>query len=275
MEIIYADSLFFLNFIIDYLLLLACGRICAVPLRRARMLLAAFLGGAYALAAVIKPEPFALPAVKLLCGAGLCLTAFGLKGRPLARIGVFFSVAAAFGGAVYAACTLGGVSLDGRLYIPVSFRVLVLSFALSYAVLGLLFRRSGKKVQRQLCSVLIGLGGRTLELTALRDTGNELTEPVSGESIVLCQAGALVPLIPEAGDVLCRADLLSGFETLAACPQLKGRLRLIPAASALGEKELLPCFRPDSLSIDGKKSGAYIALSPRRLAGDGEFQALI
>ena len=59
MEIVYIDSLFLLNFIIDYLLLLAVGKICALPLRRWRMLLGALWGAVYAVLAVLLPRFFA------------------------------------------------------------------------------------------------------------------------------------------------------------------------------------------------------------------------
>ena len=44
MEVIYIDSLFFLNLGVDYLLCLAAARICGLYLRRRRYVLAALLG---------------------------------------------------------------------------------------------------------------------------------------------------------------------------------------------------------------------------------------
>ena len=44
MEVIYIDSLFFLNLGVDYLLCLASARICGLYLRRRRYVLAALLG---------------------------------------------------------------------------------------------------------------------------------------------------------------------------------------------------------------------------------------
>ena len=50
MTVIYVDTLFLLNGIIDYLLLLAAARLAGEPLRRLRFGAAAALGGAYAVA---------------------------------------------------------------------------------------------------------------------------------------------------------------------------------------------------------------------------------
>ena len=69
MRIIYADSVFALNFAADYLLLLAAGKICSVPLHRWRMALGALWGGVYALLSILFPPIFALATAKILAGA--------------------------------------------------------------------------------------------------------------------------------------------------------------------------------------------------------------
>ena len=48
MDVIYLDSLFGLNLLIDYCLVLASARVCGVVLRRWRYALAALIGALYA-----------------------------------------------------------------------------------------------------------------------------------------------------------------------------------------------------------------------------------
>ena len=113
MRTIYLDSLFILNFIIDYIIVLAAGKICALPLRRRRMAAAAAAGGLYAVLAVMFPSVLALPVVKLCVGAVIPLAAFG-QGRHYPRAAIsFFAVSAGFAGAVYAISGLGGAILGG------------------------------------------------------------------------------------------------------------------------------------------------------------------
>lgn len=276
MEIIYIDSLFFLNLAIDYLLLLATGKICALPLRRGRMALGALWGAAYAVLAVLRPGLFAPAAVKLLSGAALPLIAFGAGGKKRAprAVLVFFAVSAAFGGAVYAACSLGGVSLTWGLYIPVSLKVLVLSFALSYAAFSLVFRRAGRRGERTTHRVSVTLSGRTAEFTALLDTGNELCDPVTGEGVLVAEAEALGALLG-ADAALLRADPLDSFQALAETPPLRGRLRLLPCSSATGGGGLLLCFRPDEVRVDARRARLSVAVARNTLSADGEYQALI
>ena len=62
MTVIYLDELFLLNFVVDYLLLLAAGRLSGEVLRRGWLALGAAIGAAYAAAAnvpcfVLLPAP--------------------------------------------------------------------------------------------------------------------------------------------------------------------------------------------------------------------------
>ena len=55
MRTVYADTLLLWNAAVDYLLLLAAGKLCALPLRRWRMALGALWGGVYALLCAVFP----------------------------------------------------------------------------------------------------------------------------------------------------------------------------------------------------------------------------
>ena len=66
---VYVDSVFVLNALMDYLLVLSVGRLAGIPLRRGRYLLAGLLGGAYAVAVFLPGLGFlAATPVKLAAG---------------------------------------------------------------------------------------------------------------------------------------------------------------------------------------------------------------
>ena len=81
MTVVYIDSVFLLNGLMDYLLLLATARLAGIPLRRRRYLLAALTGGLYA-AAVFFPGCGFLASgpVKLAAGVLLALIALAAGG---------------------------------------------------------------------------------------------------------------------------------------------------------------------------------------------------
>ena len=147
-DTIYADSLFALNFIADWALLLAAGRLSGAVLRRWRIALAAALGAAYALASVAPGWGFLThPAAKIALGVGMSLIAFGSERRFWRCCGMFFAVSALFGGAVWGAAMLAGYDAARGVYVPVSGRVLALSFAL-YTYIYFL-RRGAQRAVRE------------------------------------------------------------------------------------------------------------------------------
>ena len=188
-DTIYADSLFALNFIADWALLLAAGRLSGAVLRRWRIALAAALGAAYALASVAPGWGFLThPAAKIALGVGMSLIAFGSERRFWRCCGMFFAVSALFGGAVWGAAMLAGYDAARGVYVPVSGRVLALSFALLYVYLfpapGRAARRAGG------VSLEVSLAGRSVALRALVDSGDALADPVSGRRAAVAEGGA-------------------------------------------------------------------------------------
>lgn len=131
MDVIYLDSLFGLNLLIDYCLVLASARVCGVVLHRWRYALAALIGALYAALMVLPGCGWlANGAMKLALGAAMALIAFGGEAHLVRCTVVFFAVSAAFGGAVYAASMLAGVSPGSGALVTVSGRVLALFPAL-------------------------------------------------------------------------------------------------------------------------------------------------
>ena len=103
MQVIYVDSLFFLNLCIDYLLCLVSARVCGLVLKRLRYLLSALIGACYSVAVFLPGLDFlASPLCKLAAALLMGLAAFGGETKMLRCCAVFLSVSAAFGGAVWA-----------------------------------------------------------------------------------------------------------------------------------------------------------------------------
>ena len=260
MDVIYLDRLFGLNLLLDYCLMLASARVCGVVLRRARYLLAALTGALYA-AVMVLPGCGWLGsgAMKLALGAAMALIAFGGEAHWARCAVVFFAVSAAFGGAVYAASMLAGVSPGSGVLVTVSGRVLVLSFAVCYAAVSTVFRRRAKTAAREVRTVTVTLAGRSTTVRALRDSGNDLHDPVSGLPAAVVERAAVLPLFP----------------ALHALPECNGRVVLLPYRTVGVTGALLPAFRPDSVMIDGAPEPMLLALSAQALTSDGAFSMVL
>ncbi len=274
MDVIYLDSLFGLNLLIDYCLVLASARVCGVVLRRWRYALAALIGALYAALMVLPGCGWlANGAMKLALGAAMALIAFGGEAHLVRCTVVFFAVSAAFGGAVYAASMLAGVSPGSGALVTVSGRVLALSFAACYAAVSLVFRRRAKAADREVRTVTVTLAGRSVTLKALRDSGNDLHDPVSGLPAAVVERAAVLPIFPALHAL--PDDAVQALEVLGALPECTGRVVLLPYRAVGVAGALLPAFRPDSVMIDGAAEPMLLALSAQALTSDGAFAMVL
>ena len=266
MEIIYVDRLFLLNLLADYLLCLVSARLCGLVLRRRRYLFAALFGAFYAVAALLPGLRLLASWPGALAAAGvMALLAFGAERRPLRCGLVFLGMAAAFGGAAYAlGGALGAAFADGR--------VLLLAFALCYAGVRLLFARQAALPDRARAEVALRVGERESRFMALRDSGNALADPLTGAAVMLVSPHALQAALPEAA-LFRGADPVSELQAAARIPALAGRFRLIPYA-AVGARGLLPVFRPDGLTVDGREEKELLVAVSPSAAGEG-FEGIV
>ena len=276
METIYIDTLFFINFITDYFILLCAGKIAGARLRRGWIALGAALGGVYACLCVLPGMEFALhPLVKLAAAVGMCLTAFFREARLLRCVLIFLAVSAGFGGALWAVSILGGAGARGGVvYFPINGKVLVLTFALAYWVLTRIVGRFQRTGRQEVHTVEAVLGDRRVSFPALRDTGNSLYDPMSNSGVLVCEQQTAAALFGESAALLDAADPARTMERLGERREFAGRLRLIPFSS-VGGTGLLLAVRPDRITIDGAaEDNILIAVTPNSLSAFGAYHAI-
>ena len=268
MEYIYIDSLFFLSLLTDYLLCLVTARVCRLYLRRWRYFAAALRGAAYSVAVFLPGLGFiASPWMQMACAGLMGLIAYGGERRMFRCIAVLLAVSATFGGAVWALCLRTGGTLR------IDLRLLLGCFVGCYAVLSLIARSRTRAADRRTVPAELEFNGRHCSFAALLDTGNCLSDPLSGAEVMVVSPGALKPLLPDCAALLKTEDPVELVTAAAAVPELKGRLRLIPFAT-VGGTGLLPVFRPERVLVDGRERDGMLAAISADASGDG-FEAIV
>ena len=261
MESIYIDLHFLLNLLLDYLICLVSARVCGLRLKRLRYLWAAMLGAGYSVVIWLPGLEYAAHGFfQLVCAFAMGFIAFGSERSPIRCTAVFLGISALFGGAVRALG--GGVRLE----------MLLVSFAVCYGALSLFFRSYASLPDKKRVKVAVELGEKRVEFMALVDTGNSLSDPVTGSDVMIACPHALMDLF-ENEPWITELQPTELIELSALLPELRGRFRLVPY-SAVGSRGMLAAFRPDGLWVEGeKKPGLLVALSAAA-AGDG-FEAVI
>jgi len=124
--------------------------------------------------------------------------------------------------------------------------------------------------------VSISLGHRTVQITALRDSGNTLRDPVSGVPVIVAERSS-VGLLFDA-DILgalrrCGENTVSFMTEIENAEQRK-RFRVVPCVTVSG-RNMLPAFKADAVSVGGHRADVLIAVTNSNIAEGGRFAALV
>lgn len=279
--VVYIDSLFLLNLVINYLLLLAAARLAGEAIHRLRLALGAALGAGYAAAVFFPGMGFLLhPLCKLAAAVLMVLVGFPRSRRLLRVILVFLGLACALGGGIFAIELLGGRTLtlkNGVIYSKMDLKLLLLSASVCYLILSLVFRRSAGHGIREQKPAVLSRNGKRVVLTALLDTGNTLTDPVTGKPVMVADWQQLTPLLPS-GVTLDETALRRPVETLERLAgQGVGRgFRLLPYQAVGVECGMLLALNMERVQVGVRDYGPIlVAMAPNRLSDGGGYSALI
>ena len=197
--VLYADMLVATNALTDYFLLRLCAAVCRQPIRRVRMVLAALLGGAAALL-ILVPAPWVSAAGAAIAGAAMCAVAFGIR-QPralLAQIACLYGAGAAWSGIWYAVWALvrpGGLYWrGGMVYFAVSPPVFVAVTVGIYGALTLVRRLLRTRRRPRVVRFRLTGNGRSVCGVGLVDSGNLLTEPISGLPVIVADRALTAPV---------------------------------------------------------------------------------
>lgn len=246
----YIPGVMILYFLVDFLLLLGAGRLCDRSAGWPRAVAAAVLGGIYAGACLLPGFYFLGNTLwRAVSLAVMAMTAYGLCRSTLYSGTVFAILNLALGGA------MTGIGKGGAAEI--------LGVAVVLCMLcGLGFR--GKHPPNGLIPVELGYGEKRMRLTALRDTGNTLVDPVTGRQVLVVGADIAQKLTG-----LTKEQLHKPVESIGIIPGL----RLIPYRS-VGSNGFLLGMKLQNVKIGTWQGSSLVAFAPEWLHPNGTYQAL-
>lgn len=247
---VYLDGVMLLNFLVDFLLLLAAGRLCGFPVKLGRAIAGGALGGLYAAVCLLPGFAFLGNFLWRTVSLGaMAVIAYGYSLSAWRRGLVFVFLSLALGGAVM------GIGKGGILGIVSAAGVLCILCCVGFR---------GRLGGTAYIPVELNYGENRLTLTALQDTGNTLRDPVTGQQVLVIGADAAQKLTG-----LTQGQLQSPVESVGAIPGL----RLIPYHSVGGSGFLL-ALRLQGVKIGSWQGSTLVAFAPEGLSREGAYQAL-
>jgi stage II sporulation protein GA (sporulation sigma-E factor processing peptidase) len=289
---IYADVVFLINLAMDMLIFYFTGKIA----QRKTTLLKLFLGS-FTAASLYCLLVF-VPGLKVyynffttlaILMAGL-LIAFNPKSViVMLKLTIIANIAAfAVGGAAFAIFYYSNISgLIGNVIFTTNnlpLTILIAATAASYIIIKLIYLRLNSVPIRQYFGLIIYANNKKTNVTALMDTGNLLTDPLTKEPVVIAEFDAVKELLPEnIRDIYLKKrhdELLELMNAFSQTDFIK-RVRILPYMSLGKENGMLIGFKPDYVHIieldtnDTTEKEVIIGIYNFRLSDDGSFGALL
>lgn len=290
--VVYIDVLFSVNAVMDFLVLALTGKALKKNTTFFRLFAAAVLGAAcYCLYLVLPLKQMQVFSWTyfILISLGMVKLAFSVKGlkEEGRAVSTFFLVNFLTGGminGIYHYTKLGYYirkALKGEIKAQMTMGVLFLLAGFSWLILRYLIGKN----QRRCCEsasvyqVVFQMGDRTLEGTALLDTGNRLYEPISGKPVCMIESTAAKELFED--------ELWRAIESYYRTDEMKAEewyrypgIRMIPYSSVGKEKGILLAVPVERLYItkEGERrkiTKPYVAVCPKAISAKGDYHILL
>ena len=277
----YADVLVSVNVLITYIFIVCTRVICKMATNKFLVAIGSFIGGFSSLIIFFDVKYQVLSFfIKLLTAAVIVAVSFlprSIRGFIKLYSG-FFTVSVIFGGVMYfLEITINPEKImyyNGTVYFDMSLAYLVGSVLVIYGLFLLVQYFLDKKVSSEnLCEVKIFFRNSAVSLLSIIDTGNNLTDGLTGRPVVVAELSAVAPLFD-----FSELDFLKkgNYENLPEA--LKKYIRVVPCGAVTGDGLLL-AFIPEKVEVKTKtrvyiNDYCVIAVLNKQLS-EGEYKALL
>jgi stage II sporulation protein GA (sporulation sigma-E factor processing peptidase) len=167
----------------------------------------------------------------------------------------------------------------------VTVNIIIISMFMGFGVLKFLFYeiKLRKEKNNYIRTVTVEINGKIKSFRAFIDTGNELTDPISGMPVIVVNIESL-------GDILGEDTTKSisefykseskNYEKIFLEKNYKLKLRVIRYNTISNKNELMICMIPDNITISGNdkniiKADAVIGIYPHKISCKDDYDALL
>jgi len=295
-QVIYVDQVILGSIFMNYVILRTVGKIGGVENGRWRVVTAAVLGGVYSITAFI-PSLSSLMTVWFKTLVSLIIVCIAFAPLPPVRLaaclGFFYLTSFALGGSIIGIMYFLE-SQGGTFFSPQGFSLVLERYfwfatilALGFFVVAgkgvaLLFNRRYRQNLFKI-PVLITVNGKEVRAEGLLDSGNQLSDPLTGNPVIVAEYEVLRELLPR--ELVLYLDETVEFDPVKAMVLVKDgswgdKLRLVPFRSLGKESGMLLGFTPDKIELlyGGETIICHkvtVALHLKPLSPDSTYHVLV
>ena len=271
----YVEYVFVENFIIDFILLFITGKLIKRVIIFKRLIIASLVGSLYViLTFYIGREFMAFFIVKFSISVLMIIIAFDSKGilTNIRVIICFYITSLIMVGIISALYYLT--------YDKLTVNAIIMSIFTGYAALHFFFKEIKDRINRHNYkrTVNVSIGNSSKTFRGYIDTGNELTDPMTGKHVMVVNIDCIKDIL---GDELC--NKIMEFYDNKCYESLFDEnnsiiLRIIKYNTISNSGENMVCIVPDEIEIINNNNSifidAIIGIHPKRISMD-DYDALL
>ena len=271
----YVEYIFVENFIIDFILLFITGKLVKRAIIFKRLIAASLIGSLYVIVTLYAGKEFMNNfIVKFSISVLMIMVAYDSKGiLTNIRVIICFYITSLIMVGIISALYL-------LTYDKLTVNAIIMSIFTGYAALHFFFKEIKDRILRHNYkrTVKLRIGDKTKTFRGWIDTGNELTDPVTGKPVMVVNMDCIRDII---GDGICTKinDFYrdKNYENLIDVNN-SINLRIIKYNTISKKGENMVCIVPDEIEIiNNSKSifiDALIGIHPERISKD-DYDALL
>ncbi|WP_067838808.1 sigma-E processing peptidase SpoIIGA [Amphibacillus sediminis] len=264
MMTIYLDVIWILNICIDFMIIQMTGHLVKSKTRGWSLIAAALFASLIVFITVYAPGHFILtPLGKLLYSCLILLIAFGFKSITLfiKTFFVFYFVTFAIGGALFGLHYLlqQPYHWSGTAFMtqstgygtPISWLFVIIGFPICWFFTRKTMDKQALTNYRsdQTYQTIINLADKTIKVNGYLDSANHLTDPISGDPVVLIDLYAIEQLF-EQSTIDALKTLEQTYDLNGVPADISKNIHLIPFRGIDSSPSILVAFRANFISLE-------------------------
>jgi len=288
----YLDVIWLDNLLVNFIILWVTWKLSGNTAPMWRLWCSAGIGAFYA-AFLVLPGFSVLSGLPLKVLLSLAMLALGFKIRSLKDflklLGYFYGITFLLGGAAFGFYYFfdAGIEVAGGIFIIRDYPVKVLIFSIVFIIM--LYRwlwpllRFQINKQQLVYQTEVWFDNRSIIVEALMDTGNELTDPITGCPVIVVEFELIKSILPQEVQNIYlqgREEQLDYITRVMADSTWINRFHIVPYHTLEHSGNMLLAFRPDRVRVMLNGSwlearDTLIGIRNRKLSANDEYHALI
>lgn len=285
----YLDLIILENFCMNFLILYTTGKLLNRKLKRIRLLIASVIGDLYTFLLYINVPSYVVNISKIAMAILLVKISFGSGGiKNIFKESLVFLMVSF----IYAGCALGfiyfakpkiiyivnGVIIGGEYIFELVLGSAIISFVLIKVSMKLVKLKQRFSKDDMICRINIINDDKEVKLNALLDTGNLLSDPVTGEPVVIVEFNKIKNLFSKT--VINKFEYMMGGGKNYESDDYDTNVRIIPYVSVGNSTGVMFSCKVDCVKVEyhgeiNVINNVLIGFSRDALTKNNKYSALI